>query len=114
MVNIEDLQDDDLILMSDGDEIPNPEVLKHASDWVSNDTHFTFEQRCFAYWFNNLYSDSWFGTRAAVYSYLKKTTVDNLREGTEDESKISGSVITNGGWHFTYPVSYTHLRANET
>ena len=85
MVNIEGLQDDDLILMSDGDEIPNPEVLEHASDWVENDTLFTFEQRCFGYCFNNLYSDTWL-------------------------SKVSGSIITNGGWHFTYLGDENHIR----
>ena len=110
MVDIVGVEDDDLILMSDGDEIPNPEVLNHASEWVSNDTHFTFEQSCYAYWFNNLYSDTWFGSRAALYQHLKNTTVDDLREGTEDESKVSGPIITNGGWHFTYLGDENHIR----
>ena len=42
--------------MSDGDEIPNPEIIEHTSEWISSDTHFTFEQSCYAYWVNNLYS----------------------------------------------------------
>jgi len=110
MVNLDIFNDDDLIIMSDGDEIPNPEILEHASDWVSDDTHFTFEQSCYAYWMNNLYSDKWFGTRAATYKYVNNTTVDDIREGTEDESKITGSVITNGGWHFTYLGNEDHIR----
>ena len=110
MANVEGLQDDDLILMSDGDEIPNPEILEHTSDWVERDTHFTFEQSCYAYWFNNLYSDTWFGSRAALYQHLKNTTVDDLREGTEDESKVSGPIITNGGWHFTYLGDESHIK----
>ena len=110
MVNLDIFNDDDLIIMSDGDEIPNPEILEHASDWVSDDTHFTFEQSCYAYWINNLYSDKWFGTRAATYKYVNNTTVDDIREGTEDESKITGSVITNGGWHFTYLGNEDHIR----
>ena len=96
--------------MSDGDEIPNPEILDQASEWVSDDTHFTFEQSCYAYWMNNLYSDKWFGTRAATYKYVNNTTVDDIREGTEDESKITGSIITNGGWHFTYLGDENHIR----
>ena len=110
MVNLDIFNDDDLIIMSDGDEIPNPEILEHASDWVSDDTHFTFEQSCYAYWINNLYSDKWFGTRAATYKYVNNTTVDDIREGTEDESKITGSIITNGGWHFTYLGNEDHIR----
>ena len=110
MVNLDIFNDDDLIIMSDGDEIPNPEILEQASEWVSDDTHFTFEQSCYAYWMNNLYSDKWFGTRAATYKYVNNTTVDDIREGTEDESKITGSVITNGGWHFTYLGNEDHIR----
>jgi len=110
MVNLDIFNDDDLIIMSDGDEIPNPEILEQASEWVSDDTHFTFEQSCYAYWMNNLYSDKWFGTRAATYKYVNNTTVDDIREGTEDESKISGSIITNGGWHFTYLGDESHIR----
>ena len=103
-------EDDDLIIMSDGDEIPNPEVIEHSSEWITSDTHFTFEQSCYAYWFNNLYSNEWYGTRAATYKYMKNKTVDDVREGTEDESKITGSTITNGGWHFTYLGDEEHIR----
>ena len=110
MVRPEIFSDEDLILMSDGDEIPNPEIIEHASEWVSDDTHFTFEQSCYAYWVNNLYSNKWFGSRAATYKYVKNTTVDDIREGTEDENKISGSIITNGGWHFTYLGNEEHIR----
>ena len=110
MVNLDIFNDDDLIIMSDGDEIPNPEILDQASEWVSDDTHFTFEQSCYAYWMNNLYSNKWFGTRAATYKYVNNTTVDDIREGTEDESKITGSMITNGGWHFTYLGDENHIR----
>jgi len=110
MVNLDIFNDDDLIIMSDGDEIPNPEILDQVSEWVSDDTHFTFEQSCYAYWMNNLYSNKWFGTRAATYKYVNNTTVDDIREGTEDESKITGSIITNGGWHFTYLGDENHIR----
>ena len=41
---------------------------------------------------------------------MKNKTVDDVREGTEDESKISGSIITNGGWHFTYLGNEDHIR----
>ncbi len=103
-------EDDDLIIMSDGDEIPNPEVIEHSSEWITSDTHFTFEQSCYAYWLNNLYSNQWYGTRAATFKYMKNKTVDDVREGTEDESKITGSTITNGGWHFTYLGDEEHIR----
>ena len=110
VLNLNIFEDDDLIIMSDGDEIPNPEVIEHSSEWITSDTHFTFEQSCYAYWLNNLYSNQWYGTRAATFKYMKNKTVDDVREGTEDESKITGSTITNGGWHFTYLGDEEHIR----
>ena len=41
---------------------------------------------------------------------MKNNTVDDVREGTEHESKITGSTITNGGWHFTYLGDEDHIR----
>ena len=95
-------KDGDLILTSDIDEIPNPEVLEHKDEWINDNSHFTFQQNCYVYYINNFYSSNWFGTRACTYKYLKTTTVDDIREATEDSSKITGHLITNGGWHFTY------------
>jgi len=33
---------------------------------------------------------------------LKNTSIDDIRQATEDENKLNGFVIENGGWHFTY------------
>ena len=110
MIDLDIFEDGDLILTSDTDEIPNPEVLEHASEWIKDDSHFTFQQSCYAYWVNNLCSDKWFGTRAATYKYIKNVGVDEIREVTEDESKITGSLITNGGWHFTSLGNADHIK----
>ena len=110
VMNLDIFEDDDLILTSDSDEIPNPEVLKYASEWINHDIHFTFQQSGYHGYLNNLYTDVWFGTRAATYKYMKNTTVDNIREGTEEESKISGSIITNAGWHFSYCGDENHIK----
>lgn len=95
-------EDDDLILSSDLDEIPNPEILEAVDEWVSDDTHFTFQQKRYVYFINNFETDVWFGTRACTGKYLKNTTIDQIRENTEREEQLTGSIITNGGWHFTF------------
>lgn len=102
VMNLNIFEDEDLILTSDIDEIPSPNVLEYKEEWVNDDNFFTFQQNCYVYYINNFYSSNWFGTRAATYKYLKNTTIDNIREATEDESKITSCIITNGGWHFTY------------
>lgn len=110
VMELDIFEDGDLILTSDSDEIPNPEILKFTDEWIRSDIHFTFQQKAYHGYFNNLYTDCWFGTRAALYEYMKNTTVDNIREGTENENKISGSIITNGGWHFTYCGDDNHVK----
>lgn len=94
--------DNDLILSSDLDEIPNPEILEAVDEWVSDDTHFTFQQKRYVYFINNFETDVWFGTRACTGKYLKNTSIDQIRENTEREEQLTGSIITNGGWHFTF------------
>lgn len=110
VMNLNIFEDGDLILTSDTDEIPNPEILEYAKDWINNDTHFSFQQNGYHGYLNNLYTNKWFGTRAATYEYMRNTTVDNIRESTEDENKITGSIITNGGWHFSYCGDETHIK----
>jgi beta-1,4-mannosyl-glycoprotein beta-1,4-N-acetylglucosaminyltransferase len=107
-LNMDIFDDDDVILSSDIDEIPNPEILEEVSSWIKDDSHFTFKQTRYVYYLNNVecqngnIMDHWFGTRAATYNYMKTTSVDDIREHTEFEDKITGYLITNGGWHFSY------------
>ena len=56
----------------------------------------------YMYFINNFVTNKWFGSRVAKYNYLKNTTLDNIRETTEDRNKITGSIIDGGGWHFSY------------
>ena len=110
MIGLDIFEDNDLLIMSDSDEIPNPIIIKEADNWISSKKHFTFEQSCYAYWINNLYSHKWYGSRAATYKYMKDKQVDNLRESTELEYELTGAVITNGGWHFSYLGDENHIR----
>ena len=72
------------------------------NDWIDDENHFTFQMNFYMYYLNNFMTSNWFGTRVATYKYLKDKTIDDIREATEDESRISGPIIDNGGWHFSY------------
>lgn len=115
-LNLGIFNDDDIIISSDVDEIPRPEILESLEEWISDDTHFTFQQVRYVYYLNNVeyqhnqIMDHWFGTRVATYRYMKNTTIDNVREATEDENKITGSIITNGGWHFSHCYDINDLK----
>ena len=107
---IEDANDEDLIMLSDNDEIPN---LQHLDFGKINNNYIIFEQLFFYFKFNLLYDRMlWFGTKACRKKKLK--SFSNLRNIKNKEypfwrldtfftnhKKINLKIIKNGGWHFT-------------
>jgi len=89
---------DDIILTSDVDEIPNPEV------WSSLDSNnlngvYLLNQRMFYYYMNVEKEDDWVGTRMCRFDYLSNHTIDEIRK---PHRKPGEQRIKNGGWHFSY------------
>ena len=103
---LEKADDNDLILISDSDEIPN---LKKLSSIKKK--YFAFSQRAFCYKLNllNPYEDNWIGTRGCKYKYF--TTPQKLRFKKFKNypiwriDKMNMQIIDNGGWHFSYLMS---------
>lgn len=94
--------EDDLILTSDIDEIPSPEVLEKYKNWYTPNTLFHFKQNMYMHFFNVYKTSNWFGTRACSLSYLDNKSIDDIRESTEYMHNLTGNVIENAGWHFSY------------
>ena len=110
MKGIINASDEDLIIISDNDEIPNLNSNKFKK---SNKKFYIFKQLLFYYKFNLLHeSMPWFGSKACKKKYLKSfsnlrnlknkkypywrldTILSNIKETSLD-------VIDDGGWHFT-------------
>ena len=102
--------DEDLILISDNDEIPN----LNSSLFKKNKSNFIlFKQYFFYYKFNYLYDRMlWFGTKGCKKKKFKKfSNLRNLKNKKypfwrldtlfSDIRQIDISVISDGGWHFT-------------
>lgn len=86
--------DDDLVFVSDVDEIWNP-ALDYSGDGV-----WRPRQIAYHYYLNNKsdqYFNGWTGTRAGKYKKLKEVGVNHFRTEQFTPSKI----LENGGWHFT-------------
>ena len=107
---IEGASADDLIILSDNDEIPNldsPEFKNSEKDL------FVFRQLFFYYKFNLFYDlMPWFGSKACKkkklksFSWLrniknKKYPFWRLDTHFSDLKNINIEIINNGGWHFT-------------
>ena len=110
MNGIYEANDDDLICISDNDEIPN-----FDSNFFKNSFNdiLIFEQLFFYYKFN-LYYDliPWYGTKACKKKKLKSFAwLRNLKNKKypiwrfdtffSDLKQINLQIIKNGGWHFT-------------
>jgi beta-1,4-mannosyl-glycoprotein beta-1,4-N-acetylglucosaminyltransferase len=109
------LKDDDIIILSDLDEIPNPETLE---DFVLNGTldgraltteeKYAIQMRMFFYNFETEKTKLWYAARLFTYKYYK----DNgrrLNSFRKDSNLLASkswrrerSCMLNGGWHCTW------------
>lgn len=95
-------EDDDVILSSDLDEIPDPHIIRQKIPSIRSDRLYHFRQRWYMYYLNVYCDREWFGTRACRFSYLKQGSVDLLRYHTEDRAAQTGEIIEDAGWHFSF------------
>ena len=111
MINaISDASDEDLIILSDNDEIPN---LKSEQFKKSNKEIIIFKQLFFYYKFNLLYDlVPWYGSKAVKKKkLLSMSWLKNLKNKKypfwrldtlfSKSRYINLEIINDGGWHFT-------------
>ena len=108
--------ENDLIMFSDPDEIPNPKKLKNIK---LKKKYAIFLQNMYTYKFNifNQYESPWEGTRICKKKDLK--SIDWLRQKVlakntkypfwriDKEKDIE--LIENGGWHFNYLLTPSQI-----
>lgn len=92
---------EDIVLLSDLDEIPSPEAIQKNLNNDLSIPHY-FQMEWYVYWINNKVSLPWFGTVMFKFKNLKGTSLDNLRFPSSDEKNVPGKITKNGGWHFSY------------
>lgn len=106
------LTDNDVVIVSDCDEIPRPDAI---ANYKIKDGLSSFIQRLY-YDYLNCYCQEWKAAKILPYSLAKTMTPCQIRY-TEAPNKIS-----NGGWHFSFMggakqikeklVSYAHQEYN--
>jgi len=94
-------EDRDLILLSDVDEIPNPNTIIKLFNKNLDSPHY-FNMEWYLYWSNNKVYDPWFGTVGFNFQVLKGKSLDLLRYSSKDINNVPGEIIEEGGWHFSY------------
>ena len=113
--------DDDIIIWSDLDEVPNPDVLEDLESFYSSDNVYNFAQdnyQAALNWFetsgtihsqtldfdNDSEKPRWIGTKMFSFSMLKKYTLTQMRQTLSKENNMR---IYPGGWHWSTVGSRT-------
>ncbi len=110
-------KEEDVVIFSDVDEIPNPEAVKQVLEHFDSSKIYALAQRNFYCYLDmeetsgNLLSITgefegftgenrrWLGTKICKYSMLKKYTTEQLRDKEQKGIMIR---VPDGGWHFSY------------
>ena len=105
MRGLKDSSDNDLVILSDVDEIPD---LKKLNQYNKNN-YAVFSQKMFMYKLNflNLNENNWYGSRICLKKNLKSPQwFRNLKFKHYPFWRIDKvrniQIINNGGWHFAY------------
>jgi beta-1,4-mannosyl-glycoprotein beta-1,4-N-acetylglucosaminyltransferase len=112
-----DCNDDDLIMISDLDEFPNPIYVDKIKK--ENLYNTVIMQDCFYYHINTLAHTNWYGNYIVKYSDTKNVSLTHLKNKRVDFNKIF-----KGGWHFSFMggvdrvktkiMSYAHQEFNNS
>ena len=103
---IKNADDNDYIMFSDPDEIPNPKILVN---FQLKKKYGIFMQKHYVYKFNlyNNYDSPWEGTRICKFGNLtsidylrQKVLSKNLKKWWRPDKEKNIELINNGGWHF--------------
>ncbi|MFX1500550.1 MAG: hypothetical protein ACFFDH_06240 [Promethearchaeota archaeon] len=91
---LERANDDDIVMISDLDEIPRGILIDQLK---KTKKPVVFEHICYAYYLNWMVKRKWNGTVLIKKKWLKHKTPVYFR-------KVRGNFekVINGGWHFTY------------
>jgi beta-1,4-mannosyl-glycoprotein beta-1,4-N-acetylglucosaminyltransferase len=110
---------EDLILISDCDEIPNLKIIKNIDYKKLENNIFAFEQKCFYFKLNllNPRSNPWHGTKLVCYDFLKKNTPQQIRNYKIKQYPFwridrpkNAIILKNGGWHFSYLNNINNIK----
>jgi beta-1,4-mannosyl-glycoprotein beta-1,4-N-acetylglucosaminyltransferase len=91
------VDDNDLVMMSDLDEVPKPSLIKKHKASLKNYPYLVYRQYFFYYNFKWMKKEQCHGTSAATGAIMKATTMQNMR----DRRTIDQCVFS-AGWHCSY------------
>ena len=120
-LGLKNANDEDIVIISDLDEIPNPKVFNKAIDLAKKGKLVGFKQKIYRYFLNGQAESESIGSRMCSYKTLKKKCSGDPQKlripsfFTRLKSRIKGKkgyhnniwlaeleIVENGGWHFAF------------
>jgi beta-1,4-mannosyl-glycoprotein beta-1,4-N-acetylglucosaminyltransferase len=86
----------DIVLLSDVDEIFDPEIIKNIEEHLGQDPFVSLNMDLYYYNIETKLDMEWSPPKAARYSYFQSIYPHRCRNGP------SGRVVPNAGWHLSY------------
>ncbi len=96
-------KDNDIIMMSELDEIYNPVTIKEIFNRSNPDTIYCIRQNSYYYYINLLKEKHWVGGRVASYKKFSEFRTSEFRHYRD-------VIVSNGGWHFSYQGSIEQIK----
>jgi beta-1,4-mannosyl-glycoprotein beta-1,4-N-acetylglucosaminyltransferase len=108
------LTNDDVIVISDLDEIPDPNVLKKIKNNELKIEFNSLEMDFYYYNLNSKIHEKWYKSKVLSYAYYKYIT-ENLKLNCNDirmniQMNQPSYIIKNGGWHLSYFGNYQFIK----
>jgi beta-1,4-mannosyl-glycoprotein beta-1,4-N-acetylglucosaminyltransferase len=92
-----DLNNEDLIIISDLDEIPDPKILSRLKYILEKIKVYQFEQDFYYYNLNSKRQEYWYHSKILSYEYMKEKKIT-----CQDARFIHCPKLNKGGWHLSY------------
>jgi len=100
-VDLSDYDDDDIVLITDLDEIPRPESLEFLRDNFDPDYSYAFLMLTHQYYLNNQNITEGYIDRAKAYS-VKQYMSPDFKPSLFRFNQNADIVLPEAGWHWTY------------
>jgi beta-1,4-mannosyl-glycoprotein beta-1,4-N-acetylglucosaminyltransferase len=100
-VDLSEYNDDDIVLITDLDEVPRPEMLEYLRDNFDPQYSYGFEMVVHQYYLNNQNIGEGMIDRARAYSVAQYRD-PNFHPSLVRFNTYPDIVVPNGGWHWTY------------
>ena len=100
-LGLSECDDDDIIMYSDTDEFPHPEIVKNLRSYDMNKLYCLYQDNN-NFFVNNMASTNWKGNIISYYKTIKQRSLNEMRVSSRKSNATGFEFVKNGGWHLSF------------